>query len=52
MSKPRIPRKAKKEAKKIARQYGLNGYMIPAESLLWVPVAHRHVPVKFMEVKK
>ena len=52
MSKPRIPRKAKKAAKKIAQQFGLNGYLIPAQTLIWVPVADRYVVAKVAEVKK
>lgn len=52
MSKPRIPRKAKKEAKKMVRQYGLGRGDIPGWALLWVQVAKRYVPVKFEEVTK
>lgn len=52
MSKPRIPRKAKKTAKKHSQQFGWNGYDIPVQTLIWVPVADRYVIAKIAEVKK
>ena len=49
MSKPRIPRKAKKAAKKIAREFGMNGYVIPVQSHIWVLIGKRYTVA---EVKK